>query len=72
MRLKIRNGIIYNLEDDRIMGTISDDSPEVERIIECGSEAVPAIEEFVENVKRGKFHPKKQVKAFEDLLNKYQ
>lgn len=72
MKLKVKNGIIYDMEDETIKGTISDDSFEVQRVIECGSEALPAIQEFVEEVNSGSFKPRTAVKRFEKLLEKYE
>lgn len=72
MKLKVKNGIIYDLDDDTIKGTVSDDSFEVDKVIECGSEAIPAIEEFVREVNSGTFKPRLAVKRFEKLLEKYE
>lgn len=70
MRLKIRNGIIYD-ENGLIKGTAPDVTPETERTIEGGSEAIQEIEKFVEEVKNGSFKPRTVVKRFEQLLEKY-
>jgi hypothetical protein len=72
MKLKVKNGVIYDMEDETIKGTVSDDSFEVQRVIECGSEALPAIEEFVAEVNSGSFKPRTAVKKFEKLLEKYE
>lgn len=71
MKLKVKNGVIYDLEDDTIKGTVSDDSFEIQRVIECGSEALPAIEEFIREVNSGSFKPRMTVRKFEQLLEKY-
>lgn len=71
MRLKIRNGFILN-EDDVIIGTLTDAATyEEERIIEMGSEAIPAIEEFIASVNSGKFKPRTAVREFEKIIEKY-
>ena len=72
MKLKVKNGVIYDMEDDTIKGTVSDDSFEIQRVIECGSEALPAIEEFIRDVNSGSFKPRTAVKKFENLLEKYE
>ena len=70
MKLKIRNGIIYNADTDETIGTIGD-SEEAERIIELGSEAVPEIERFIAEVRSGTFKPRMVTRRFEALLEKY-
>jgi hypothetical protein len=74
MKLKIRNGIIFDAEDnDRILAVMSQDATEEdERLIELGSEAVPIIEKFVSDVNSGSFKPRTAVKEFEKILDKYQ
>lgn len=75
MKLKIRNGVIFACEEgveERAIGSIfASATQEDERIIECGSEAVPAIEEFVQKVNSGEFKPRAAVKEFEQILQKY-
>jgi len=73
MTLKIKkDGIIYACEEgleDRAIGALFPNATEEdERIIECGSEALPAIEKFVEEVNSGSFKPRSVVKEFEQLL----
>lgn len=70
MRLKIRNGIIYD-EDGCIVGTAPDVTPEIERVIEGGSEALQEIEGFVAEINSGKFKPRVVARRFEQLLDKY-
>lgn len=75
MILKIRNGIVY-MEDGSIAAVISDTLPdeiamEVERIIEFGSEAVPAVENFISEVNSGSFKPRAVVKKLEEIANRY-
>lgn len=70
MILKIRNGIIYS-DEGEIIGTLVGDNAEAERVIELGSEAVPAIENFVEMVNSGSFKPRTAVKTFEAILEKH-
>lgn len=71
MKLKVKNGIIYNMEDNTIIGTLSTDSDEAERVIECGSEVLPIVEKFVEDQNNGTFKPRATMKQFELLLEKY-
>jgi hypothetical protein len=75
MILKIKKGVIYACEegfDDRPIGAIFDDATEDdERLIECGSEIVPIVEEFVEKVNKGTFKPRAVVKELEIILSKY-
>lgn len=75
MNLKIKKGVIYACEEgieDRAIGSIFDSATEDdERIIECGSEAVAAVEQFVQEVNSGSFKPRSAVKEFEKLLEKY-
>lgn len=75
MNLKIKKGVIYACEEgleDRAIGAIFDvASDEDERIIECGSEAIKAVEDFVEQVNSGSFKPRQAVKRFEEILMKY-
>lgn len=72
MKLKIKQGVIYACAegfDDRAIGTLFPIATEEdERIIECGSEVLPKVEEFIEKVNTGKFTPKTVVKEFEQLL----
>lgn len=75
MILKIKKGVIYACEEgleDRPIGSIFDTANEEdERIIECGSETVKAVEEFVEEVNSGSFKPRQVVRRFEEILQKY-
>lgn len=72
MKLTIRNGIIFN-ELGMPIGTLSDNATaEDERAIELGSEAVPEIENFIEQVNSGKFKPRALVKTFEELVKKHE
>lgn len=74
MILKIRNGIIYVSEEgiDRAIGTILDGVEELpEKTIECGSEIIPAVQNFIKEVNSGSFKPRKIVKELEDILHKY-
>lgn len=73
MTLKIKkDGVIYACEEgveDRAIGALFPNATEEdERTIECGSEALPVIEQFIEKVNTGKFTPKTVVKEFEQLL----
>lgn len=71
MIFKIRNGCLWN-EDGKVIAVLTDDiTPEEERTIEFGAEAVPAIEEFVGKVNSGTFKPRSAVKEFEKLINKH-
>lgn len=75
MKLKINRGVIYACEEgleDRPIGSIFDSATEEdERIIECGSEAIIAVEEFVQKVNSGEFKPRAAVKEFEQILTRY-
>lgn len=75
MRIKIRQGVIYVCDEgleDRPIGTIFPNATEQdERIIECGSEAVIAIEEFVKEVNSGTFKPRTVTRRFEQLLERH-
>lgn len=77
MKLKIKNGIIYACEEfegssDRAIGSLFPTATEEdERIIECGSETVKAVEEFIEKVNTGSFKPRAVVKEFESILAKH-
>jgi hypothetical protein len=71
MKLKIRKGFVYN-EDDVIIAVLTEGATEDdERTIEFGSEAVIAVEKFVEDVNSGSFKPRGAVKEFEKLIEKY-
>lgn len=76
MLIKIdRKGIIYALEEgqeDRAIGSLFDNAeyPE-ERVIECGSEILPVVEDFIQEVNSGVFKPRASVKRFEEILKKY-
>ena len=70
-KLFIRGGFIYN-ETDQIVGTITEQlSQEELRTIEGGGEALEAIQNFVETVNSGSLKPRKAVKEFENLLNRF-
>lgn len=75
MSLKIKKGVIYACEEgleDRPIGSLFETaSEEDERIIECGSETVKAVEEFVKQVNSGKFKPRAVVKEFEQILERH-
>lgn len=75
MRLKIKNNEIWRIDEsgeEKLIGILTDDANETdERIIQCGSEAVPAVESFINQVNSGKFKPKTVVKEFERIINKY-
>lgn len=72
MKLRIKNGIIYD-EFDTILGSLSDDIPDdVEKTIECGSDAIPIIKDVIDQVNSGKFKPRSIIKEFEKLLEKYE
>lgn len=76
MILKVRNGFVYNQEDGNIVAVISDAlsdeiAIEVERTIEFGSEAAPAVEEFIKKVNSGSFKPRAVVKELEEIANRY-
>jgi len=75
MVLKIKKGIIYACEEgmeDRAVGSVFDTaSDEDEQLIECGSEILPAVKNFITKVNNGEFKPRAAVKEFEQILLKY-
>lgn len=75
MKLKIKNGVIYSVSEfgeDCAIGTLFPNATEEdERIIECGSEILPEVEEFIEKVNKNEFKPRAAVKAFEQILAKH-
>lgn len=72
MKLKVDNGVIRN-EDEVILGTVTDGAPrEVQRTIELGSDLIPAVEEFINEVNTGKLRPRSAVKKFELIIGKYE
>lgn len=72
MKLRVKNGIIYD-EFDSIVGSLNDGvSDDIERTIECGSDAIPIIQKVVDEVNSGSFKPRSIVKEFEKLLEKYE
>lgn len=73
MKLKVRNGQLINLEDNVVLATMTEEGndPEVERLLEFGAEAVPAVEQFIADVNSGTFKPRTVVKEFEKLVDKY-
>ena len=70
MILRIRNGNIVD-DQDNIIAYMAGDFPYQERVIELGSDIIPAVEEFIANVNSGSLKPKKAVKAFEKILKDY-
>lgn len=75
MALKVRNGFVYNEEGVIVMIMADYLSPEVqeevERIVEFGSEAAPAVERFIQEVNSGSFKPRSVVKKLEEIANRY-
>lgn len=75
MKIKIKDGFFYRVEEDKdpvIIGVCTDDLTEIdERIIECGTETLPAVEKFIENVNNGNYKPRTAVKELEKILEKY-
>lgn len=75
MRLIVKNGFIYNEAGVIVMIMADYLSPEVqeevERVVEFGSEAVPAVEKFIDEVNSGSFKPRSVVKRFEEIANRY-
>jgi len=76
MILKIKKGVIFVCEDgieDTPIGSIFENAPEeAERIIECGSEVLPAVKDFVDRVSNGSLKPKKAYDEFESILKKHE
>jgi len=75
MTLKIKKGIIYTCEDgleDNPIGSLFETATEEEeKIIECGSELLPAVQKFIDDVNSGKFKPRSVVKDLEKILEKH-
>lgn len=72
MKLKIKDGMIWNEDETRVIAVLTEDATEIEeRAIELGSEAVPIIERFVADVNSGSFKPREAVKRFENILEKH-
>lgn len=75
MILKVKKGVIYSCEEgleDKPIGSLFDVATEEdERLVECGSEILPVVEEFIQKVNNGKFKPRAIVKEFEQILSKY-
>lgn len=74
MKLRIENGIIIDLDNnEKPVGVMAEGfSREEKRTIELGSELVPTVEKFIEDVNTGILKPRASVKEFETLINKYQ
>lgn len=74
MILKVRNNMVFK-EDGTCVAVLADLPPdeleEVERAIEYGSEAAPAIDNFLNQVNSGKFKPRATVKELEKIADKY-
>ena len=75
MILKIEKGVIYAYEEgfEKIaIGSMFDNSMhEHEKLIECGTELIESVKEFVSDVKTGSLKPKTAVNKFELTLEKY-
>lgn len=75
MILRIKKGIIYAIEegqDERPIGSMFENSTELdERTVECGSEIIPVVEDFIDKVNTGSFKPRSAIKEFEQILKKY-
>lgn len=73
MRLKVKKGVIWDLDKNEPVGALLDSATEeVEREIELGSEAIPIIEQFILDVNSGSFKPKAAVAEFEKIVEKYE
>lgn len=74
MKLTVRNGLVYN-EDGTCVLVMADLPPEeaeaVEKVIEFGSEAAPALVKLMEDINSGSFKPRSIVKEIESIYNKY-
>ncbi len=75
MKIRIKDGFFYRVEegaDPVIIGVCTDGFSDIdERIIECGTEALPAVEKFIADVNSGSFKPRTAVKELERVLDKY-
>lgn len=76
MKIKIRKNEIWRIEEndeETLIGILTDEANALdEKIIQCGSEAVPAIEKFIQDVNSGSFKPRTAVKEFEQIIYKYE
>jgi hypothetical protein len=68
--LRIRHGAIVN-ENGDIIAFMSGDFVEEAKTIEMGSDLIPVVMEFIDNVNSGKLKPRATVKKFESILEQY-
>lgn len=72
MKFKIKDGFLYN-EEDVIIAVLTDEiSDKEERILEATGDALVSINDFVSNVKSGRYKPKKTFDEFKRILDKYE
>lgn len=76
MILKIRKGVIYlcreGMEEEAVGSIFDNATDETERLIECGAEVLPAVQNFIQNVNSGSFKPRTAVKTLEAILEKHE
>lgn len=72
MKIRIKDGIIYAIQegvDEKAIGSMFPTSTfQEERIIECGSDVLPVVEDFIKEVNSGTLKPKKATDRFEAIL----
>jgi len=73
-KLKIIDGLVYN-EEKTCVAVMADLPPdereEIEKAIQFGSEAAPALVRLMEKINSGSFKPRQIVKDIENIYNKY-
>lgn len=71
MKMKIKDGLIYN-EFDIAIGSVFEDATDEERsVLESSGEMADAVISFVENINSGSHKPRAAAKEFERIIDKY-
>ena len=71
MKMKIKDGLIYNELDVAIGAVFQDATDEERNAIESSGEMTEAVLSFVENVNSGTHRPRAASKEFERIIDKY-
>lgn len=72
MKLKIRNGLIYDEATGKIMAVSTPDANEdFDRTVQLGSELIPEVENFIDGVNAGSFKKKSVVDRFTNLIERF-
>lgn len=75
MTIRVKMGVIYVCQDgfeDKAIGSVFDNASFEEiKAIECGSDILPVVQEFISDVNSGSMKPRSAVKEFERILMKY-